>query len=305
MPWITTKEGKKINTDWFDKDEKTKQRQIEGNKAEADKKNSKVSRLSKEAPEVDLRKELHSKLSTENDYTRGSEYQEKAKRLGDLWRRRDEIHKRNMELYEIEKKGSTIDEETLREFGGDRQLAALFATKNDEAKAAEQELKKLRAEELKLNDDLEKVQRELKSYEDKYVAQQKAAMKDDFVNDRLTMSTQVKDEYDGFEKDTHIPHYQRLYEKGEAIIVEMSPQEYLRRCAVDIFDSTYERQVRAVEADVKNTYNLADMMRSGTKMYMPMLNYEEKAQEGRHRAAAAILNGIERIPVMIVPKKRR
>lgn len=32
MAWITTKSGKRINTDWFDEDEKNKQRQIAGNK---------------------------------------------------------------------------------------------------------------------------------------------------------------------------------------------------------------------------------------------------------------------------------
>lgn len=40
MPWITTKTGKRVNTDWFDEDEKRKQAQIEANKEEAHKKNN-------------------------------------------------------------------------------------------------------------------------------------------------------------------------------------------------------------------------------------------------------------------------
>jgi len=39
MPWITTKSGKRINTDWFDDDEKKKHQQIEENKKQADEKN--------------------------------------------------------------------------------------------------------------------------------------------------------------------------------------------------------------------------------------------------------------------------
>lgn len=41
MAWITTKTGKRINTDWFDDDEANKQRQIEENKKEAENKNFK------------------------------------------------------------------------------------------------------------------------------------------------------------------------------------------------------------------------------------------------------------------------
>jgi hypothetical protein len=89
------------------------------------------------------------------------------------------------------------------------------------------------------------------------------------------------------------------------MIMDMSPKEYLQRCAVDIFGSTYERQVRAAEADADHTFKLVEMMRSGTKMYMPVLNYNDKEQEGRHRAVAAMLLGIDRIPVMVVPKKRK
>ena len=38
MAWITTKSGKRINTDWFDEDEAKKQKQIEANKQEANNK---------------------------------------------------------------------------------------------------------------------------------------------------------------------------------------------------------------------------------------------------------------------------
>lgn len=40
MAWFTTDEGKHVNTDWFDEDEKRKYRQLEQNQQEAAKKNS-------------------------------------------------------------------------------------------------------------------------------------------------------------------------------------------------------------------------------------------------------------------------
>ena len=42
MAWVTTKSGKRVNTDWFDDDANQKERQIKANKQEAEKKNSKA-----------------------------------------------------------------------------------------------------------------------------------------------------------------------------------------------------------------------------------------------------------------------
>lgn len=296
MAWITTKDGKHINTDWFDKEN-----QIARNKAEADKMNGKSNRLSSKESEDKLRKELQEKLSYEGDYTKNPEYAKLHDAVVKAHEEKDALDKRMKELWEIEKKGSTIDEETLREFGGDRQLAALFATKSPEAEKAGQELKGIYKKQDEAQAKWESATNKLRDYEDTYVQQQKEALK----KSNTTASTKVKDDYKGFQKDTATSYLEELRKKGDAYIVEMSPKEYLQRCATDIFDSTYERQVRAVLADAKHTYELADMMASGTKMYMPSLNYKEKGQEGRHRAAAAILNGIERIPVLIVPERKR
>ena len=39
MAWFTTDDGRRVNTDWFDEDEKKKYSQIEANKQEASKRN--------------------------------------------------------------------------------------------------------------------------------------------------------------------------------------------------------------------------------------------------------------------------
>lgn len=287
MAWITTKDGRRVNTDWFDKEH-----QIAKNKAQADIASGK--RLDSKAPEEQLRKELEAKLLDKDSYMFSDTYKDLSNTTIELGQQLDEAIKRRSELWEIEKKGTTIDEETLREFGGDRQLARLFGTKSEEAIKASQELEELRGKISNLEDKLSTVRTKLSDYEMVHRRTQTA------YND---MKDSKKDNYVGFEKDTHISYYQQLYKEGKARIVEMSPKEYLQRCATDIFDSTYERQVRAVVADARHTYELADMMREGTKMYMPMLNFKENRQEGRHRAVAAILNGIDVMPVMIVDKR--
>lgn len=297
--WLTTKDGRHFNTDWIDKD-----RQIEANKKEAEKLNHESKRpkrlTSNDDPEK-LREELKSKLINKDSYLNDPEYQRLSDATLTAFDEYQKLKARRSELWEIEKKGSTVDEETLKEFGGDRQLAQLFANKDDKAKAAESELKELRGKIDKAQEKWDVAGEKLKAYETPMHKTQKEA----FKQSPQTLSTDVKKDYEGFELDTHTSHYQQLLKNGEAMIVEMSPKEYLIRCGVDIFDSTYEKQVRAILADAKHTYDLADKISNGVKMYMPMLNYEEKEQEGRHRAAAAVLNGISRIPVLVVPKKRR
>lgn len=49
MAWFTTDEGKHVNTDWFDEDEKRKYKQLEQNQQEADKLNGKIGQQFKDS----------------------------------------------------------------------------------------------------------------------------------------------------------------------------------------------------------------------------------------------------------------
>lgn len=54
MPWITTKNGKRINTDWFDDDAKQKERQIKANEEEGKKKNEPEKKKASNVPKKQM-----------------------------------------------------------------------------------------------------------------------------------------------------------------------------------------------------------------------------------------------------------
>lgn len=138
------------------------------------------------------------------------------------------------------------------------------------------------------------------------------------INDRLSITDRFNyaKELDEWEKSIDQYHYEKgdadkdyegfstkmglSYDKdlqaGKGFIAEMSPDEYLDRIAFEIFHTTKER---AIVCDYKNVKEYAKMMAKGVKFDMGYLDYEDGGQEGRHRAMAAKLLGIEKIPVYI------
>lgn len=115
----------------------------------------------------------------------------------------------------------------------------------------------------------------------------------------------TSNDYEGFTTKTTGTSYYDDYLNGEkngGHIAEMSPKEYLQRCAYQIFDSaTIESTIAAL--DDKNVKKYAEQMKSGTKFDMPYLNFASGQQEGRHRAAAAMQLGIDKIPVLVVGER--
>lgn len=108
-----------------------------------------------------------------------------------------------------------------------------------------------------------------------------------------------KSDYKGFDMtNMGVSYYNDLMERGRGYIAEMSPRDYLLRCAFQIFNGTIESCLNGVEEPKVQKY--ASKMKSGERFHMPYLNFRDGQQEGRHRAAAAYLNGIKLIPVFIV-----
>ena len=102
-------------------------------------------------------------------------------------------------------------------------------------------------------------------------------------------------DYEGFSTTMGLA-FDKDLEAGKGFIAEMSPDEYLDRIAFEIFQTTRER---AIVCDYSNVKEYAEMMANGVKFDMGYLDYTDKGQEGRHRAMAARLLGIEKIPVYI------
>lgn len=114
-----------------------------------------------------------------------------------------------------------------------------------------------------------------------------------------------KEDYDGFSKDTNTYKQDYLEDvkyaksKGysEVYIAEMSPKEYMERCAKEVFEIPVE-DVYSGMLNKADTNMYTRMMKSGTKFDMPYLDAKTKQQEGRHRALAAEKLGIKKIPVL-------
>lgn len=103
--------------------------------------------------------------------------------------------------------------------------------------------------------------------------------------------------YKGFSLDTKTGSIESAVERGDAVIVEMSPKEYLQRISYDVFKTSLQGGLRGVSISSIKKY--ATEMKSGTKYDMPWIDYKNGGQEGRHRALAAILNGYKKIPVAV------
>ena len=103
-------------------------------------------------------------------------------------------------------------------------------------------------------------------------------------------------EYVGFSTTMSIGQFDEDLRNGIGFIAEMSPSEYIDRISYDIFHTTRER---ALNCNYENVREYARMMAEGTKFDMGYLDYKTDNQEGRHRALAAELLGIEKIPVYI------
>lgn len=100
-------------------------------------------------------------------------------------------------------------------------------------------------------------------------------------------------DYKGFKLDnTNQINY------GNAKIVEMSPQEYLRRVAFDVKGNGMRDLVENMSPS--NVDKLARQMLRGIRFSAPSLNYRANSTKGDERALAALLNGVGRIPVMII-----
>lgn len=107
------------------------------------------------------------------------------------------------------------------------------------------------------------------------------------TSDLFQLETNMYD-YDQLIKNYDEPPY-KMPEGGyvQAEIDIVSPREYFEYCA-KMFGKTFDYFYKwKVEDEGYKVNLLIDLLNSGTKLYMPMIDFTERRQEGLHRAAAA------------------
>jgi len=166
--------------------------------------------------------------------------------------------------------------------------------------------KQLKEEQGKLYEEMRQYDHDFSEASDKMQEMKKDAHRREIKNFHPEpLRPAQSDDYEGFTlEETSNSYGDEYLHNGLGTICEMSPKEYLERCAFEIFhEATMESCVGAIDEEVAEGY--AKQMRGGTKFHLPYLNYKQSGQEGRHRACAAYLAGIEKMPVLIIGHPNR
>ena len=214
---------------------------------------------------------------------------ESSEKADEIWTKRQQLEK-EMESEFTPKRYSDITDDEIDHFGYCGTRPGILTDKGLEM---EREEKRLWKEYQKADWDRSSAQSELEIK--KWQARANELKK--YVQPELKKAENA--DYEGFTTETTGTTWgDEILKSGNAFIAEMSPKEYLERCAFEIFYSgTLESTIAPVHMEDVSKYS--EMMKNGTKFDLPWLDYEDGGQEGRHRAVAAYLLGIDKIPVLI------
>ena len=105
------------------------------------------------------------------------------------------------------------------------------------------------------------------------------------------------DPYQLFKKETGMRYYDNMLRNGEMEIVLMTPDEYILKMVKAKGGTDIEQGLHGIQP-LKLKKILAGM-KSGIKYDIPVIDYSDGFQEGRHRALAAKQLGQQQIPVGI------
>lgn len=238
--------------------------------------------------------EVLAKFISEDDYTNSDDYKKLEKENSDIVDRRhelsDELNQLRKQLKEEARPKPRSEWTTSDEISnliGDTPMSYTEAGKKLQGQIAHltEEYRKADSRFTVLNDKLHTIDTKYAAKEKSWWNKNRPAYKKGNANkDYIGFATKTRS---GYDKDL---------EQGKGFIAEMSPKEYLQRISYDVFESTWSHTVSGVFP--KNIIKYMIMMQEGIKFDMPSI-IEGSAQEGRHRAMAAYLLGIEKIPVYV------
>lgn len=245
------------------------------------------------AGSVSVKTDKYQELIPKNSYINRKDVKEAQTAASAAHKKKDELWKERTAIEEELKKESTPkpreqwnDEDEYNSLIGNR--PRIYTEKGERLKARLDEItKEHHKAEQELNEAVEKIDSIKRENHNKQAAEHEYTMP--------KKATQT--EYEGFKTDdTGTSHGNDLLKKG--YLAEMSPKEYLERCAFEIFEgATIESTILGTEA--QNVAKYTKMMQEGVKFDTPYLDYVGEGQEGRHRAMAAYNLGIEKIPVVV------
>lgn len=239
-------------------------------------------------------------LLPKKSYTETDKYKETVNRFRSAFSKDDELREKQNTLEEELKKESRV--KPKEEWTDEEKLDALIwgppKVVTERGKAIKEELQQISEERVEARNERDRASDELRVMKNKAHREQMR----EYTPSIARPATQS--EYEGFKTDsTGMSFYDSILEGKkpgyQGKLVEMSPVEYLKKCAYEIFDkATIESTIAGTDKD--NVAKYKKMMKSGTKFDLPVLSYKEHAQEGRHRAIAAYELGIDTIPVLEV-----
>ena len=275
-----------IPREWMDeRDAEKKERDIARATAEAAIRNNPMTR-----------EEVLAKFISEDDYSKTKEYCEMAKQNSQLSDKREALSKQMHELeeaYMAESKSKPKSEWTEED-----EYQALIGHRprvyTEKGKKLKEEYDKVFKEWLKVDHEWSESNDKIIQTTAKYKRQEKKWWEE---HRPVIKKGDPNKEYVGFATKTR-SSYDADLARGRGFIAEMSPKEYLQRISYDVFESTWSKTFSGV--NTTNVLVYMQMMKNGVKMDMPSMKPGSTKQEGRHRAMAAYLLGIDKIPVYII-----
>lgn len=277
----------RIPREWMDeRDAEKKEREIARATAEAAIRNNPMTR-----------EEVLSKFIDANDYRNSDEYKSASKIESDLSTQREKLSQHMQSLRK------QIDQESKlkpkSKWNEEDEFNALIGKRpreyTEKGKELQKEYDKVFKKYMEVDDKWSEAGEKTRAIKEQHARQEKKWWEESRPK---MIHGDANKEYVGFATKTR-SGYDADLARGKGYIAEMPPKEYLQRITYDCFGSTWSSVVSGVKTD--NILIYAQMMKNGVKMDMPSMKPGSPTQEGRHRAMAAYLCGIEKIPVYIIP----
>ena len=287
------------NQNRVDTEQDTKKKQIKANKDEADKKNT-----TSESPVVHTTTKKDSRdLIPKDSYTSSAMYKKAEQDLSDALHSKQDVGKKYLEAYKRleEARDKHLDPEAVQILGKREARILINDRSYPDTAEARQQVDRLHEQDKRLELTINTNQHLLDRLDTSNATKQREAY-------GTPEFKKASGEYKGFKTtESSTPYIDSKLKEGSAQVVEMTPEQYIHECAHYIFDnSTVEKTLRGrLSGDTKDTDNYASMMQQGVKFDTPYLDYSRQTQEGLHRAIAAYINGIDKMPVIIVGKRRQ